>query len=70
MTLCKSFIRPHLGYGDVVYDESNNETFCGKQELVQLNAALAITGEIKGSFGEKVCKETGLECLKSRRRFK
>lgn len=70
MTLCKSFIRPHLGYGDVAYDQSNNETFCGKQEFVQLNAALAITGEIKGSFDEKVCKETGLECLKSRRRFK
>ena len=52
MTLCKSFIRPHLGYGEVVYDQSNNDTFCGKHEFILSNAALAITAEIKGSFRE------------------
>ena len=52
LTLCKSFIRPHLGYGEVVYDQSNNDTFCGKHEFILSNAALAITAEIKGSFRE------------------
>ena len=27
VTMYKSFIRPHLGYGDVVYDRSSNESF-------------------------------------------
>ena len=45
----KSFIRPHLDYGDVVYDQSHNETFCSNLESVQYNAALAITGAIHGT---------------------
>lgn len=40
LTINKSFIRPHLDYGDVVYDQAN-ETFCGKLEKsVQYNAVL------------------------------
>ena len=46
LTIYKSFIRPHLDYGDVVYDQPHNETFCSKLESVQYNAALAITGAI------------------------
>ena len=25
MTIYKTFVRPHLGYGDVIYDEAYNE---------------------------------------------
>ena len=28
LTLYKSFIRPHLDYGDIIYDQSNNESWC------------------------------------------
>ena len=48
LTIYKSFIRPHLGYGDTVYDQPNNENFCNTIENVQYNAALAITVAIKG----------------------
>ena len=40
----KSFIRPHLDYGDIIYDIPGNESFSQKIESVQYNAALAITG--------------------------
>ena len=45
----ESFVRPHFDYGDVLYDQPNNESLCQKTESVQYNAAPAITGAIKGS---------------------
>ena len=36
LTLYKSFVRPHLDYGDTIYDQPNNESFCNKPETVQL----------------------------------
>ena len=53
------FIRPHLDYGDVVYDQSSNDAFSDKLETVQYNAALAITGAIKGTSREKLYQELG-----------
>ena len=41
--------------------------FVKKIESVQYNAALAITGTIKGTSREKLYRELGLEILKSRR---
>ena len=65
LTIYKSFIRPHLDYDDVVYDQPKNESFSGKLEEIQYNAALAITGVIKKSTSrEKRYKELGLESLK------
>ena len=65
LTIYKSFIRPHLDYDDVVYDQPKNESFSGKLEEIQYNAALAITGAIKKSNSrEKRYKELGLESLK------
>ena len=46
-TIYKSFLRPHLDYGDVIYDRAFNESFQNKLKSVQYNAALAITGAIK-----------------------
>ena len=34
LTIYKSFIRPHLDYCDVVYDQPNNESFCTKIERI------------------------------------
>ena len=67
LTIYKSFIRPHLDYGDIVYDQPSNDAFSNKLETVQYNAALAITGAIKGTSREKLYQELGLEYLHQRR---
>ena len=54
LTKYKSYIRPHLDYDDVVYDQPNNSCLSDKIENVQYNAALAITGPIKGTSKEKL----------------
>ena len=67
MTIYKLFVRPHLDYEDVVYDRVSNELFHQSLESLQYNAAIAITGEIRGTSSEKFFQELGLETLKSRR---
>ena len=66
LTIYKSFIRPHLNYGDVIYDQHYNNSFRQKLELIQYNAALPITGALRGSSTEKLHQELGLESLKQR----
>ena len=70
LTIYKSFPRSHLDYGDAIYDHAFNESFQNKLESVQCNAALAITGAIRGSSREKFYEELGLEPLKSRRWYR
>ena len=67
ITIYKSSIRPHLDYGDIVYDRAFNESFHKNLESIQYNAAIAITGAIRGTSSEKLFQELGLESLKSRR---
>ena len=67
ITIYKSFIRPHLDYGDIVYDRAFNESFHKNLESIQYNAAIEITGAIRGTSSEKLFQELGLESLKSRR---
>ena len=59
----ESFVRPHLDYGNLIYDQPNNESFCQRIESVQHNASLAITGAIKGIFRLKLYNEIELESL-------
>ena len=70
LTIYKSLLRPHLDYGDVIYDRAFNEFFQNKLESVQYNTVLAITGAIRGSSREKIYQELGLESLKSRRWYR
>ena len=70
LTIYKSFVRSHLDYGDIIYDQPQNESFCNKLESIQYNAALAITGAIQRTSKTKLYKELGLEFLKSRRWFR
>ena len=35
LTIYKSFIRPHLDYGDVIYDQPNNNRLSEKIESIQ-----------------------------------
>ena len=70
LTIYKSFVRPHLDYGDVIYDQHYNNSFHQKLKSIQYNAALAITGAIRGSSREKLYQELGLESLQQRRWFR
>ena len=54
LTINKSFIRPHLDYGDILYDKSSNGNFQSKMEKVQYRACLAITGGIQGTSREQL----------------
>ena len=67
LTIYKSFIRPYLDYGDIVYDQTSNDVFSDKLESVQYNSALAITGAMKGTSREKLYQRLGLEYLQQRR---
>ena len=66
LIIYKSFIRPHLDYADIIYHQPHNESFTNKIESVQYNAALAITGAIKGTSRERLYQELGLESLSDR----
>ena len=67
ITLYKSFIRPHLDYADIIYDQPNNLNLCNKIETCKYNGALAITNTIRGSSKEGLYLELGFEYLSLRR---
>ena len=54
-----AFIRPHLDYG--ILFTTKLITIHQKMDSVQYNAALAITGAIRGTSREKLFQELGLE---------
>ena len=66
LIIYKSFIRPHLDYGDVIYGQHYNNSFHQKLESVRYNAALAKTGAIRGSSTKKIYQELGSESLQER----
>ena len=70
ITLYKAFVRPHLDYGDILYDQARNESFHLKLESIQYNACLAITGAIRGLSREKLYQELGFESLQQRRWYR
>ena len=67
LSIYKTFLRPYLDYYDVIYDKPHNEKFTDTLESIQYNAALAVTGAIKGTSKEKLYNEIGLDYLKDRR---
>ena len=54
LTIYNSFIRPHLDYRDIIYDQAYSASFRQKLELLQYDACLAITGAIRGTSREKL----------------
>ena len=58
------FIWPQLDNRDIVYDRAFNESFHKNLESIQYNAAIAITGAIRGTSSKKLFQELGLESLK------
>ena len=61
LTVYKCFIRPHLDYGDIVYDQTNLSYLTDTIKLVQYNA---ITGAIRGTSKGKLYQE--IESLKDK----
>ena len=53
LTIYKSYIRPHLDYGDILYDKPEDQNFRNKLEKVQYKACLAITDAIQGTSRQK-----------------
>ena len=66
LTVYKCSIKPHLDYGNVIYNQPNLSSLANKIESVQYNAALAITGAIRGASKEKLYQEIGFESLKDK----
>ena len=44
----KSFVRPNLHYGDIIFDKPN-ESFKSRTESIQDKACIAVTGAIQGT---------------------
>ena len=66
VTTYKSFIRSHLDYGDVMFDQAYNKSFHKSLESLQYNASLAITRAIRGTSKVIPYREPGLESLQHR----
>ena len=50
VTTYKSFIRPHLDNGDIIFDHGYNKSFHDNLDSIQYNALMAVTGAIKGTL--------------------
>ena len=47
-------MRPHLHYGDIIYDQLDNDSLNQKIERIQCSPALAITVTIEGTSQSKL----------------
>ena len=66
VTIYKVFVRPHLDYSDLLYDQAFNNSFHAKIESIQYKTCLAITGAIRSTSREKILQKLGLEALQLR----
>ena len=66
ITIYKSFVRSHLQYSVINYDQPNNGSLNQKLKRIQYNADLAIIGAIKGASQSKLCNKQGFKSLKFR----
>ena len=64
LTIYKSFVRPHLDDGDVLYDKPHNQNFENKLEKVQYEVCLAKTRAMQDT--SRRYKELGLISLSKR----
>ena len=63
ITINKSFIRPPLGYGAIIFHQRKIIAFVKRNESMKYHAALVITRAIEGSSREKIYKELGVKTL-------
>ena len=64
-----SFVKPHLDYGDEIFDKTYIHSFQQRLESCQYKASLTVLSAIKGSSPENFYQELGLESLQSRQGF-
>ena len=64
MNNIKRFFEATNWLGDIIYDQTQNESFCEKLESVQYKAALAKTGVIQGFFRKKIYQKLEIESFK------
>ena len=70
LAIYKSFIRRHLDYGVIIYDQAYSAAFHLKIESVQYNSALAITVAIRGTSKEQLYQELGFKTFEKRRWYR
>ena len=70
ITIYKAFIRPHLDYGDILYDQAYIMSFHQTLESIKYNACLVITGAMRDTSKEKLYQEIGLQSLQLRRWYR
>ena len=61
LQIFKFFVKPHLDYGDIIYNKAFIRTFQKKIEYIQYNAACAIAATKRGTSREKIYSELGLD---------
>ena len=66
LTIYKSFVRPHLDYGDILYDKPDNQNLENKLEMVQYKACFTTTGAIPGTSRQRLYDELDLISLSKR----
>ena len=64
------FIRTYLDYGDIIYHQPHNGSFCQKSEPIQYQEALAMTGAIQQTSQTKSYNELGIGSMKFRQQFR
>ena len=69
ITIYKSFIKSHLDYGDIIYDQAYNVSFHQKLESILYSPALSIAGAIRGTSREKLYHELWFSWLYHELRF-
>ena len=70
LTIYKAFVRPHQDYANIIYDKPDNKSFKDWLKKIQCNAALAITGAIRGTSQKRIYNELSLESLADRRWYR
>ena len=70
ITIFKSFTRPHLDYGGIIYDRAYNTSFHQNIESIQNSSTLAIADAVRGTSREKLYQELGFESLQQRRWYR
>ena len=65
-TLLIKLLRPHLHYGDIIYDQVYNTSFHQNIKSIQYNAALVITGTVRGTSREKLYQKLSFDSLQQR----
>ena len=66
----KSFVRLHLDFGDIFFDQTFRNSFHQRMKSIQYDAVLAIMWAIRGTLRKPGYQEQGFESLKAWRNIR